>query len=170
MKFKFLIFTLIGIASATLIVSSCSNDTAENTEEKVESADSTIEEGTADAAPYSVEFNEDTQELNLVKSGDGTDNFTALSILGAINAKHEGIKADFVSAGTDTIHVKIDDANKLTQGMGTTGADAYMAELTYSLTELPGIKAVKIDFEVGDHAMPGVYTRADFKDLKSKGN
>ena len=74
-------------------------------------------------------------------------------------------KLDLVKEGMDIVFVKIDDANKLTQGMGSTGAESYLAELTFSLTELKGIKAVNVNFQEGDHAMPGVYTRDDFKDL-----
>ena len=65
----------------------------------------------------------------------------------------------------DTIITRIPDAIQLTQNIGTSGAESYLAEATFSLTEIPTIKAVKIEFEEGDHAMPGTFTRATFKDF-----
>ena len=47
--------------------------------------------------------------------------------------------------------------------MGCEGDQAYLAEVTHSLTELKGIEVVEFSFEDGDNAQPGVYTRADFK-------
>lgn len=47
--------------------------------------------------------------------------------------------------------------------MGTTGAQAYLAELTYSMTEVPTVKYVNFDFQEGDHASPGVYQKIDFE-------
>jgi hypothetical protein len=37
-----------------------------------------------------------------------------------------------------------------------------MAIATYTLTEMAGIKYVHYDFEEGDHAEPGTYSRANF--------
>jgi spore germination protein GerM len=56
-------------------------------------------------------------------------------------------------------YVRIREALKLTQGMGTTGATAYIESVTYTLTSLPGIDYVDFDFHAGDHAMPGRYSR-----------
>lgn len=59
----------------------------------------------------------------------------------------------------DTAHVKVTDHRQLTQEMGTTGATAYIQAITYTLTSLPGVEYVDFDFEAGDHAMPGKYSR-----------
>ena len=56
-------------------------------------------------------------------------------------------------------YVRIREELKLTQGMGTTGATAYIESVTYTLTSLPGIDYVDFDFHAGDHAMPGRYSR-----------
>lgn len=72
------------------------------------------------------------------------------------------VKLDFVRASRDTAYVKIDDSAYLTQQMGTLGAKAFMSVTTYTLTEKPGIKYVTFDFEEGDHAAPGTYTRESF--------
>jgi len=65
-------------------------------------------------------------------------------------------------------HVEIINAEYLTQRMGTSGAQNYLAAATYSLTETPGVRGVDFIFPVGDHAAPGVYTRESFKDYAVK--
>jgi len=92
------------------------------------------------------------------------ENLSAEMVLKEINAKYcGGICVDYVKASQDTVFLKIDESAQLTQRMGTTGAFTYMSELIYSLTEVPSINFVAIDFEEGDHAVPGIYQRSDFK-------
>lgn len=160
MKFQRFLFLLI-----IVMFIACRNE-AEQDAEQGDSANIVTETPQeVKAVPYNVEFDEKTQALSIVKSSASVEDASAAEIISALNRKHTGIKLDLVNAGNDTIFVKIDDANNLTQGMGSTGAESYLAELTFSLTELKGIKAVDVDFKEGDHAMPGVYTRNDFKDL-----
>lgn len=157
---KAVIFLLSGL----ILVASCRNET----EPKVSDKDSTLvsdEEVILTSPPYNVEFDEKTQGLSLIRSNESLKGADLNDIISSINKKYQDIKLNLVKAGRDTIELKIDDAKQLTQGMGSTGAEAYLAEVTYSLTELRGVKAIKIDFEEGDHAMPGTYTRADFKAL-----
>jgi hypothetical protein len=61
--------------------------------------------------------------------------------------------------------VEVKDDEMLTQRMGSTGAQAYLATVTYSLTSVPGIQSVEFHFTPGDHASPGKYTRRAFRDL-----
>ena len=53
-----------------------------------------------------------------------------------------------------TAYIEISDDEKLTQGMGTSGAANYLNSITYTLWSLKDIKCVDIDFEAGDHAFP----------------
>jgi hypothetical protein len=46
--------------------------------------------------------------------------------------------------------------------MGSHGAYDYMITSTFTLTELNDIDYVNFSFELGDHAMPGVYSRYYF--------
>jgi hypothetical protein len=62
--------------------------------------------------------------------------------------------------------VEVINAGYLTQRMGSSGAQAYIASVTFTLTENPQIKKVNFIFEEGDHAMPGTYSRQDFKNYK----
>jgi hypothetical protein len=50
----------------------------------------------------------------------------------------------------------------LTQRMGTTGAEVFLAVATFTLTEHEGISHVNFIFEEGDHAAPGLYSREHF--------
>jgi spore germination protein GerM len=68
--------------------------------------------------------------------------------------------------------VEIINAEQVTQRMGSSGAQDYLASVTYSLTENRQIKKVNFIFEEGDHAVPGIYTRESFANYKivTKGN
>ncbi len=59
----------------------------------------------------------------------------------------------------DTAFIRIAEEQRLTQEMGSTGATAYLQAVTYTLTSIPSIQYVAFDFEAGDHAMPGRYSR-----------
>ena len=83
-----------------------------------------------------------------------------------INQNFPDIHLDLVKVSHDTIYVKIPDSKRLTEEIGNTGADNYLASATFTLTELKNIKYVNIDLKAGDHAEPGVYSRADFKELR----
>lgn len=87
------------------------------------------------------------------------------NLINILNSKYsEKVKLDFVRLSNDTIFVKIKNSEYLTQGMGTTGADEYMIEATFTLTELSEIQFVNYDFEFGDHASPGTYNRKYYLD------
>jgi hypothetical protein len=62
--------------------------------------------------------------------------------------------------------IEVINAEYLTQRMGSSGAQAYLAQVTYTLTENPGIQKVNFIFEEGDHAMPGIYVRRDFPNYR----
>lgn len=93
------------------------------------------------------------------------DRLTSEKLINVINSKYQDeVMLDLVNISNDTIFVKIDNSEFLTQQMGTTGADQYMITATFTLTELPKIKFVNFDFEYGDHASPGTYTRKYYLD------
>ncbi len=157
---RVLIFVLLGFT----LLSACRNE-REPTVSDADSVGDSVGSKEINLPPYNVEINEKTGQLSLVRSNQNLEGAGVDDIVAAINEKYPDIKLDLVKAGNDTISLKIDDATQLTQGMGSAGAESYLAELTYSLTELKGVKVVRLDFEEGDHAMPGVYTRDDFKTL-----
>jgi len=69
----------------------------------------------------------------------------------------------FRKISNDTIYVEIPDSERLTQHVGSTGAELYMSSATFILTELKGIKYVNYDFLEGDHLSPGTMSRESFK-------
>lgn len=92
--------------------------------------------------------------------------FTSSQLIKMINENFPDIHLDFVKTSHDTIYVKIPNSNRLTNELGNTGADNYLASTTFTLTELKNIKYVNIDMKPGNHAEPGVYSRDDFKELR----
>jgi hypothetical protein len=51
----------------------------------------------------------------------------------------------------------------VTQSMGTTGAEDYIVKSGISLLEIDGINYVDYDFNMGDHAYPGTFSRAGYE-------
>ena len=94
------------------------------------------------------------------------DSLTAAHLINWINTKYDHIKLEFIKISNDTLFVKIRQSNFLTQQMGSTGADIYLTEATYNLSELNNIGYVHFDFKEGDHASPGTYSRTDFVNIK----
>ena len=75
-------------------------------------------------------------------------------------------KVKLIKVENGAAFVQIINAEYLTQRMGSSGAQDYLASATYTLTENRQIKKVNFIFEEGDHAVPGVYTRQTFADYK----
>ena len=90
------------------------------------------------------------------------DSLTTGSLVQVLNNLHPNVELSYVKTSGDTIFVKINKSTYLTQRMGSSGAEAYLADATYNLTELAGINFVDINFKMGDHAEPGTYSRTDF--------
>jgi hypothetical protein len=90
------------------------------------------------------------------------DSLTTENMINMLNGYYPEIKLEFSRISNDSIYLKIKKSTYLTQQMGSSGAEAYLAEVTYNLTEVNGISYVNIAFRPGDHAVPGTYSRTDF--------
>ncbi|MEP7106377.1 MAG: hypothetical protein ABI760_00315 [Ferruginibacter sp.] len=90
------------------------------------------------------------------------DSLTSTILIQMLNKGFPEIQIQFSRVSNDSIFVKIRKSAYLTQQMGSSGAEAYLAEVIYNLTELKGINYVDIRFKEGDHASPGTYSRTDF--------
>ena len=88
------------------------------------------------------------------------------NLIQIINNNYDSIHFDYIKTFYDTIYVHIPHSEMLTERIGSTGAEMFMASTTWSLTELKNIKYVNYDFEEGDHASPGVYSRSNFKNFQ----
>lgn len=74
------------------------------------------------------------------------------------------VRLELKGISNDTVFLKIHNSEILTQQMGSAGADDYLSTATFTLTELEKVKYVNFDFEVGDHASPGTYSREYYID------
>ena len=93
------------------------------------------------------------------------DTFSTVHLVELLNNNYPEVQMDLVKMSHDTLYVKIPDSQKLTQQMGSTGAENYMASATYTLTENKNVKYINFDLKEGDHAGPGVFNREDFKKM-----
>jgi len=108
---------------------------------------------------YKTEIPVKNREINF-------DSLTPSKLVDYINTNNgqDRIQLDLIKISNDTIYLKIKESTFLTQQMGTSGADEYMSVTTFTLTELKGVRYVNLDFEEGDHASPGTYSRQYYID------
>lgn len=110
---------------------------------------------------------DDTKGFKLKKPKvSGIDTMSAKNVIQLINNNYDSIHLDYVKISHDTIYVHIPNSEMLTERIGSTGAEMFMASTTYSLTELKGIHFVNYDFVEGEHAAPGAYDRDNFKNYQ----
>lgn len=134
----------------------------ESTSATASQADSVITPETVLELPYNAQFNEQTQKVELNATQQKGTKLNMSEMVSAINIKYPEIKLELLKTGHDTAYVKIDNAAFLSERLGSAGAMVYLAESTFAITEIPGIKAVNFNFKEGDHASPGTYTRQNF--------
>lgn len=116
--------------------------------------------------PWTATYNPESGEMELKNNPESdASNLTIQDMVDAINIKYPQILLSHQRKHNDTLDVAIENSSYLTQQIGTAGAQAYLAEATFALTELRGIHAVKFIFKEGDHAVPKTYFRASFKDF-----
>lgn len=156
---------LFSILIVLFLLASCQSDNSKKSlEEQAADSSAIADQSKTLIVPWAVELNDSTQLMEIKKNPDAhMENLTYLDIVDALNYKYPQIKLEWVKQEGKTAFVKIEDAEYLTRESGTEGARAYLAEVTFSLTELLGIDAVDFSFTEGDHARPGVYKRTDFK-------
>ena len=171
---------LIFVLSSLFFLSACGNQQNSKTDKKRSQENEYITKDSANQADYpgqvktgKVEADDNVPiwiydymvdtiiQVRTVKK----DALTSEKLIGILNLEYQDkVRLDFVNISQDTIFVKIDNSGYLTQQMGTAGATGYMISATFTLTELPDIKFVNFDFEVGDHALPGTYGRKYYLD------
>lgn len=144
---------------SALALFSCNNDKAPDV--AVEPTDST--EVPSSVFSWQATLNDSTGKMEMVKQDfTGPDSLTARGVTEFLNISHANVQLSYLRTSNDTIYLLIPDALFLTQQMGSTGPSMYFASAIYNYTEIPGINYVSVDFEEGDHASPGVFTRETF--------
>ena len=166
-------FMCAGIAACLFVACNSNNDkkAEPNQQEVVDTVSVAHSEDSAKtiinrSMIWSVE--PETGEKEKLKAPENAklDTFSSEHLVKLINENFPDIHLDLVKVSHDTIYVNIPDSKRLTEEIGNTGADNYLASTTFTLTELKNIKYVNIELKAGDHAEPGVYSRADFKELR----
>lgn len=149
---------------AVILMASCRIDPKKGSENPAADSAALADLSKTLVVPWIVELNDSTQMMEIKKNpAANLTNLTELDIIDALNLKYPQIKLEWVKKEGSKAFVKIEDASFLTMQSGTEGARAYLAEVTFSLTEIKGITEVNFSFKEGDHARPGDYSREDFK-------
>ena len=84
------------------------------------------------------------------------------TLIKGLNELYENIYLEKIKISGDTIYTVIKNASYLTDQMGSTGAEVYVADVVLNLTTVPGIKYVNIQLKEGSHMQPGVWSLEDF--------
>ena len=122
-----------------------------------------VELGKEDFYNWKVDNEEKTIRKN-PKLGDDVLGVDTLII--GLNELYPRVQLEKVKLSNDTLYTRIKNADFLTEQMGSSGSEQYIAQAVLNLTSANGVKYVRIDFEMGSHAMPGVWSKEDFKDYK----
>lgn len=89
------------------------------------------------------------------------------SLIKGLNERYENVFLQKDRIGGDTIYTFIDDSQYLSNQMGSTGAEVYIADVVLNLTEVPGVKYVAIKMKEGSHAQSGIWTKQNFEQYKT---
>lgn len=154
------------------VIVSCNTKQSEKAVSKIDTTGSVINADTANIKTDSHYFwasDLDPKKGLVMKKTRpiSADSLTATNMINMLNTLYPEIQLHFTRVSNDSIFVKIIKSAYLTQQIGSSGAEAYLAEITYNLTELNGINFVDIRFKEGDHASPGTYSRTDFVQVKN---
>lgn len=89
-------------------------------------------------------------------------NATMTELVEALNRHFKSIQLPlfkFTGMEKRTAVVLVEEGQRLAETMGTTGAQAYLGAVTYTLCSLETVDCVKFEFTPGTHAVPGQYCR-----------
>ncbi|WP_160114226.1 hypothetical protein [Aquimarina sp. AU119] len=119
----------------------------------------------SEQALWEYQFDKEISDFKIKKVREfNSDTLTSKKIEKIINHNWPKVQIKYTRKNKDTVFIDIPDSNVLTQQMGTTGAEQFLISTTFSFTELEGINYVSYNFEIGDHASPGVYGRNNWNE------
>ena len=160
---------LIALISLLISFISCEdNSTADQETENTQTTeqDSTLASDNEEEYPnagalWYYDYNQDTILQQNAVSPD--NNPSTSQLINLVNKSYQDkVYLEFVKESNDTLFVKIEDSEHLTQRMGSAGSYEYMIIATFTLTEARAIEYVDFAFDYGDHANPGTYSRSYF--------
>lgn len=157
--------------SLIFIFISCNSPVKENTQTDLQE-NANIDSISTIAPAYNPETNlfvwkVDYDYTKIKNPGVDKNILVADSLIKGLNQKYENVFLEKVSQGHDTLYTLIKDSEFLTQQMGSTGAETYLADVILNLTEVPGIRYVHIDLKAGDHMEPGTWSKENFEKYKT---
>lgn len=144
---------------------SCNSGDTDTTVEEIESTDSSIVYAPEKLYIWSVDSDSMTKIKNPVVK---PEYYNVDTIIKGLNFQYPEIQLKKIKQSNDTLYLGIDDAEYMTQRMGSSGPVFYMANVYFNFTAIPGISYVYLDFTEGDHARPGILTLEDYKHYKEK--
>ncbi|MCW3094072.1 MAG: hypothetical protein JWP81_5141 [Ferruginibacter sp.] len=112
---------------------------------------------------WQIDFESKTKTRN---PGFKEDNLNVDTLIHGLNTMFPNIQLRKIKVSRDTLYTEIQDSYYLNERMGTSGAEFYVASVVINLTSVNNVNYVKIDFEEGSHASPGIWNKADFSDYK----
>ena len=89
------------------------------------------------------------------------------SLIKGLNELYENVFLEKEKISGDTIYTYITNSEYLSNQMGSTGAEVYIADAVLNLAEVPGVKYVSIKMKEGSHAQSGVYSKQNFEKYKT---
>lgn len=95
-------------------------------------------------------------------------NLNVDSLIRGLNKLYPNVLLEKVKTSGDTVYTKIRDSEYLSESIGSSGPQFYFAEVVLNLTSVPNINFVKIDFEEGSHAVPGVWSAEEYSGYKEE--
>jgi len=159
------------IALISLLVSFISCGTDSTADQETEDTQTTEQDSTSVTdseedypdpnALWYYDYNQDT--ILQVKAVTPDNNPGTSKLINLINKSYQDkVYLEFVKESNDTLYVKTEDSEHLSQRMGSAGSYEYMIIATFTLTEARSIEYVDFAFDYGDHANPGTYSRSQF--------
>jgi hypothetical protein len=157
----------LSIFLLAITVSACNRDgkQVENTKDSSKVMHYSLKDKPAQLSdvPWAAKLDSNSQKISMQKSDMvKNEDLDINNVAEAINRKYPEIHIASQNQRNDTVYVNIPNATYLTQQSGNMGSEIFMAETTYSFTEIPGVKFVNFNFKEGDHATPGTFKREDF--------
>ena len=88
------------------------------------------------------------------------------TLIKGLNKLYPEIKLEKIKISGDTLYTVVKNSQYLSEQIGSTGAEAWIAETVINLTAAKGVKYVSIDFDAGTHAAPDVWSMDDYANYK----
>jgi hypothetical protein len=151
----FVLFSLLAVINFNL---SCVGDNTSSEEEVQDSIADTPE--FKDKVSKTILWSYDALADSMIQK-EAPVSLSLEGMLDTLNTRYSTASLQLQKHSGDTLFVKIADVSYLQQ-LGSSGNYGFMAEIVYSLTEIPDVNYVYLDFQEVDHATPGLYSRKDF--------